>query len=102
MPEEQYRQNWAEQSNGIGNTPGTRNYVNDLKDWSESAPPFEAAAVKIEKMKVLSKPTFAGEVLGSLRKGDDVRVVKTAADTWLLIRRGDLEGYVAKKWVSPQ
>jgi hypothetical protein len=102
VPEEEYRQNWAAQSNGIGNTPGTRTYVNDLKDWTESAPPYETAEVKIENMKVLSKPTFAGEMLGKLNKGDDVSVIKTAADTWLLIRRGDLEGYVAKKWVTPQ
>ena len=82
-------------------SPAQTTSVSDKEmDWTES--PVEAfyAEITFDNTKLLSKPAFDAEALGTIQKGERVEVIAEADDFWFKVRYKWQNGYVLQPWVS--
>lgn len=74
----------------------------ELKETKEIKSDNKTGEVKIEDgyLNVRDKPSTKGKIIGKLYNGDRVTIEESSADgKWLKINKGDIKGYVSKKYI---
>ena len=74
----------------------------ELKETKEIKSDNKTGEVKIEDgyLNVRDKPSTKGKIIGKLYNGDIVTIEESSADgKWLKINKGDIKGFVSKKYI---
>ena len=74
----------------------------ELKETKKIKSDNKTGEVKIEDgyLNIRDKPSTKGKIIGKLYNGDKVTIEESSADgKWLKITKGDIKGYVSKKYI---
>lgn len=82
------------------NEPNTRPVPNDEDQKDDAGKAEKKYTVTVDQLNIRQRAHKNAEVVGTLKKEDEVTIVENADDFWVKIKAGSQTGYVAKQYLK--
>ncbi|WP_417567097.1 SH3 domain-containing protein [Marinobacter sp.] len=80
--------------------PAKTSYVRDIEEWEENQAAFGKADTALNETKLLSKPSFSGQLLDVAPVNTEVEILSVASGSWLRVNYNGKTGYIARSWAK--